>query len=273
MPKITIDNRSITVDDGATILEAARQLGIEIPTLCHYENIKPCTTCMVCVVKVEGFARLLPSCSTKAVDGMVIESESDEVYEARKLALELLLGEHLGDCEAPCESVCPASLNIPKMLRAISGGDKKAAIEAIRKSLPLAAVLGRVCPAPCEKACRRKDKDEAINIRTIHGATAEDDMKSAPYIPVVAPHTGKKVAIIGAGAAGLSTAFFLLEKGHTCHIFDSEKHAGGQLLKLPEDKLPPAVLEREASLLKLMGANFHPGVTVGKEPTLASLRK
>jgi NADH dehydrogenase/NADH:ubiquinone oxidoreductase subunit G len=105
MPRLRIDNRDVEVPEGATILEAARRAGIAIPTLCHLEGLPPSTSCMVCVVKVRRPDRLVPSCGAPAEDGMVVESETDEVREARRDALELLLSDHLGDCEAPCRAI------------------------------------------------------------------------------------------------------------------------------------------------------------------------
>ena len=133
MPNLRIDNRPVEVPPGATLLDAARRLGIEIPALCFLEGCTPSTSCMVCVVKVRnggaaGDGRLVPSCAARAEDGMQVESETPEVHEARRTALELLLSDHPGDCIAPCQSTCPAHLNIPLMLRQTAGGDLAAHI-------------------------------------------------------------------------------------------------------------------------------------------------
>jgi len=101
MTKLTIDNREVEVADGSTILDAAGKLGIDIPTLCFLKDCKPSTSCMVCVVQVEGFASLVPACATVATDGMKVRSDCEQVHEARKAALELLLSDHLGDCLGP----------------------------------------------------------------------------------------------------------------------------------------------------------------------------
>ena len=108
MPKLTIDNREVQVADGATILDAAGKLGIDIPTLCFMKGCEPSTSCMVCVVEVEGLASLVPSCATVATEGMKVRSDCDHVREARKAALELLLSDHVGDCLGPCHTICPA---------------------------------------------------------------------------------------------------------------------------------------------------------------------
>src|SRR4030066_2193424 len=98
MPKLTIDNREVEVAEGATILEAAEKLGIKIPTMCFLKGYKPSTSCMVCVVKVNGMEQLVPSCGAIAEDGMQVESSTEEVRCARTAALELLLSDHVGDC-------------------------------------------------------------------------------------------------------------------------------------------------------------------------------
>ena len=113
MPTLTIDERRVEVDSGATLLEAAQKLGIAIPTLCFLAGCSPSTSCLVCLVKVRGNGRLVPSCATVAVEGMVIESESTEVHQARCAALELLLSDHLGDCLAPVSSDAPPEWTSP----------------------------------------------------------------------------------------------------------------------------------------------------------------
>ncbi|MBI1928394.1 (2Fe-2S)-binding protein [Candidatus Poribacteria bacterium] len=115
MPKLTIDTHHVEVSAGSTILHAARKLGLDIPTLCFREGYRAGTSCMACVVKANG--RIVPSCATLAVGGMTVESETDDVHEARRVAMELLLNDHLGDCIAPCHSACPAQMNIPLMIR------------------------------------------------------------------------------------------------------------------------------------------------------------
>lgn len=157
MPKLTIDKHEVEVAPGATILDAARRLHIEIPTLCYLDGCTPGTSCMVCLVKVKNPDRFLPSCGMRAEDGMEVESETDEVREARRQALELLLSDHPGDCIGPCQSICPARMDIPRMIRQAAAGDFAAAAATARATLVLPATLGRVCPAPCEKGCRRAD--------------------------------------------------------------------------------------------------------------------
>jgi len=165
VPHLTIDDRPVDVAEGATVLDAARTLGIDIPTLCFLAGREPQTSCMVCLVRVDGAERLVPACATAARDGMRVESETDDVRHARRTALELLLGDHLGDCVAPCQAVCPVHMQIPRTIRRIAvgktgeGGDVQACAD---------------CAAPCEKACRRAVKDHAVAIRLLVRHAAAD---------------------------------------------------------------------------------------------------
>ena len=123
MAKITIDGQGIEVPEGSTVLEAAQKLGIEIPTLCNLEDIEPRTSCMVCLVKDLETDEFVPACGTVAFDGAEYESQTNELADLRREALELLLGDHLGDCEAPCRLVHPAWLDLPRMIHLIEAGD------------------------------------------------------------------------------------------------------------------------------------------------------
>ena len=164
MPKLRIDNREVEAESGSTILDAAEKLGIEIPTMCFLKDCKPSTSCMVCVVKVVGLDYFVPACGAVAKEGMRVESNSQEVLQARRMALELLLSDHVGDCMGPCQVTCPANMNIPLMIRQISQGRLLDAIATVKKDIALPAVLGRICPAPCERACRRALYDDAVSI-------------------------------------------------------------------------------------------------------------
>ena len=196
MPKLTIDQRDVEVPQGATILEAARQLGIEVPTLCFLKEVSPSTSCLACVVRVNGGDRLVPSCATLAADGMQVESETDEIHDIRRSALELLLSEHLGDCLAPCYFGCPANMDIPTMLRQIASGQLREASATVKRDIALPGVLGRICPAPCEKTCRRRPADGAVPICRLKRFVADADTAAEKfYKPSRAPSSGKRVAI------------------------------------------------------------------------------
>jgi ferredoxin len=247
MPKLTIDGRQIEVTPGATVLAAARQLGIAIPTLCYREGCDVATSCLVCVVKINGNARLAPACGTAVADGMIVESETAEVHTARRTALELLLSDHLGDCLAPCFFACPAEMDIPTMLRQIAAGDLRGAIATVKHDIALPTVLGRVCPAPCEKACRRRGLDGAVAICLLKRFVADVDLASAdPYLPSCKPATGKTIAVLGGGPTGLSAAYYLAQAGHACTIIDENAELGGRLWKeTTAENLARDVLRRE----------------------------
>lgn len=102
MINITIDGKPVSVENDATILDAAQSVGIDIPTLCHHKGIAPCVSCFVCAVKVDGRENFVPSCATAAVDGMVVDTCSEEVMNCRRNALDLLLSTHAGVCEMSC---------------------------------------------------------------------------------------------------------------------------------------------------------------------------
>ncbi len=189
MPHLTIDNKPVEVPEGATILDAARKLGIDIPTMCFLASCKPSASCMVCVVQVrmsnhQEQGRLLPSCATKAVDGMIVLSENNYVHQARRTALELLLSDHVGDCMAPCQLACPAKINIPLFLRHIAAGRIADAQAVLQQSANLReiALLCQSCPAPCKKACRRNQHDSPLAIpELIHIVTDITIVKQKGY--------------------------------------------------------------------------------------------
>jgi NADPH-dependent glutamate synthase beta subunit-like oxidoreductase len=110
---------------------------------------------MVCLVKDNKTEALVPSCAMQVTNGMDITASDQEVMIARRQALELLLSDHVGDCEAPCSLACPAGMNIPLMNRLIGEGRFTEALNVVKEDIALPYVLGYICPAPCEKACRR----------------------------------------------------------------------------------------------------------------------
>ena len=115
MPRLTVDKREIEVAKGATILDAAAKVGIVIPTMCFREGLEPFTSCMLCVVKVHNQDGLVPACGTLAEDSMSVQTDTEEIRQARRTALELLLSDHVGDCIGPCQVACPAKMNILAM--------------------------------------------------------------------------------------------------------------------------------------------------------------
>ena len=275
MPKLFIDNREVEVDNGATILDAAGKLGIEIPTMCFLKDYKPSTSCMVCVVKVNGLDNLVPACGTVAKDGMRVETNSQEVRQARKAALELLLSDHVGDCLGPCQVICPARMNIPLMIRQIAAGKFRDAIATVKKDIALPAVLGRICPKPCERGCRRAVFDEAVSICLLKRYVADIDLQSAnPYLPTCKPTQDKRVAVVGAGPAGLAAAYYLQQAGFCCTVFDEHKQPGGMLrYGVSQQELPRNVLDKEIALIEKLGVKFQNRTQVGIALSMNDLRR
>ncbi len=266
MPKIKINDIEVNVPEGVSVLSAARMKGIDIPSICFREGKPHFTSCMICMVKDRKTGKLFPSCSVNAVEGMEVITRDDEVVESRRMALELLLSEHVGDCEAPCQITCPAHMDIPLMNRLLAEGKFSEALEVVKQDIALPAVFGRICPAPCEGACRRKQVDSAVSICLLKRYAGDHDLEGAtPFLPEKAPSTGKKIAVIGGGPAGLSAAYYLQQRGHQCEIYDRRKFAGGKLwLEVEKGKLPEEVLAREVGIIHDLGAAFHQEVSVDK---------
>jgi len=254
MLKLTIDNKTVEVPAGTSVWQAAKAAGIDIPTMCYIEGSEHFTSCMVCLVKDGASGKLYASCSTPAEEGQVVVTNDQETHEARVAALELLLSEHVGDCEAPCQLVCPAHMNIPLMNRLIGAGDFAGALKVVKRDIAIPSILGQICPAPCEAGCRRKQVDEAVSICLLKRVSGEEDLNcDTPYRPEIAAPTGKRVAIIGSGPAGLSAAWYLRIGGHQVTIFEKDGRAGGDLLKIAGDVLSGEMMEKEIACILSSG--------------------
>ena len=275
MLTLQINKKSITVPPETTVLKAANQLGFSIPTMCYAEGLPHNTSCMICVVEEMRTGKLLPACSARVEEGMVIETENDRIREFRKDALDLLLSEHVGDCTAPCQRICPAYMNIPLMIRQIQQKDWPAAIRTVKKEIALPAVLGRICPAPCENGCTRKQHDEPLSICLLKRMVADIDLESkSPFKPDCLPPSGKKVAIVGAGPAGLSAAYYLAQLGHACTIFDKNERPGGNLYyAVPQERLDRDVLDAEIERIAELGVTFTMRTSLGSDIRLDELRQ
>ncbi len=179
------------------------------------------------------------------------------------------------DCLAPCRQKCPGSINIPQYIEYISQGDYANAILTIKERIPLLLVCGRVCPRPCESECRRNHVDEPVAINMLKRFVADWEMNSGQRIPIpCAADTGKKVAVIGGGPAGLSCAYFLRRLGHSPTIFESLPELGGQLrYGIPEYRLPKKVLDWEIQGILDLGVDVYTQQAFGKDFTLESLEQ
>lgn len=273
MLNLTINGKNITVEEGTTILQAAKDNGIYIPTLCYDDAVKVYGACGLCVVEAEGIPKLLRSCSAKCSEGMVVNTESKRVVQSRKIAMELLMSAHDGDCVAPCQLNCPARTDCQGYVGLIANGEYEAALKLIKNKVSLPASIGRVCPHPCETACRRGKVDEAINIAQLKAFAADMDLNSDSYLPEKNAPTGKKIAIIGGGPAGLTAAYRLAISGHEVTVYDMMEKMGGMLrYGIPQYRLPKEVLNKEIAIIEKLGVKMINGVKLGKDFTVASLK-
>jgi NADPH-dependent glutamate synthase beta subunit-like oxidoreductase/ferredoxin len=267
MVEIKIDGISLKVPRETTVIEAARLAGIGIPSMCYKNGHQNHPSCMICLVKDIKSGNLFPSCAMRVSGNMEISTRDEDVINARKDALELLMSDHVGDCEAPCRMACPAFMDIPLMNRLIAGGGFAKALEIVKQEIALPFILGYICPAPCEKVCRRAQVDEAVSICQLKKFTAAKDAgNETAFLPSKKAKTGKRVAIVGSGPAGLSCAFYLLRHGHECVLFDKNEKAGGTLRYAVLDKeLPVSVLDHEIGLIQSYGAEFRLNFSITKE--------
>ena len=265
--KITINGKECLGNKGETVLNIAAKNGIEIPNLCYNGQLKLYGACGLCLVEGEGMPKLMRACATVAADGMVLSTETPRVKKARKIALELIMSDHEGDCVAPCSLNCPAHTDIQGYLKAIANGDDREAVRIIKEKIPIPASIGRVCPHPCESHCRRRLVEEPLSVAYLKAFAADNDLASDdPYTAVCEEATGKKVAIIGGGPAGLTAAYYLRLSGHDVTIYEAMPEAGGMLrYGIPEYRLPKAVLAKEVAAIEKLGVEIKINVKVGKD--------
>ncbi len=341
---LSINGREITVEDGTSILEAAKQGNIYIPSLCYIKGLSPLPSvlpdmaCRLCLVETDGEIKL--SCSTPATAGMNLTTESPRIQELRRRSLtdilrrfpsvELMEWGHNGSelqravkhiglnelspaidrklpiredspffirdnnlcilCQRcvracheiqfnhaieysyPCMKACPAGIDIPRYIKAIGHGQPGTALAVIREKVPFPGVLGRVCIHPCEQACQRgKEVDDPLQIRFLKRFAADHGGEAWKAKAKHLPPTGKKVAVAGAGPAGLTAACYLAKLGHEVTVFESQPRAGGMmLLGIPEYRLPRDVLEAEIQDITDAGVEIRLNSPVTELETLFS---
>ena len=177
------------------------------------------------------------------------------------------------DALAPCRQTCPAEIDIPQYISLIKKGDFEGAVHTIRERNPLLLTCGRICPHPCEDFCRRGIEDEAVSINQLKRFVADLEMHSGRRYPVsCAPSTGKHVAVIGGGPAGLSCAYFLRRLGHAVSIYEAMPELGGMLrYGIPEYRLPKQVLDWEIEGILNLGIESHTDTKFGRDFDLDTL--
>jgi len=188
-----------------------------------------------------------------------------------------------GVCEelalSPCENSCPLHMNIPRFLQLYKEDRLEEAFLSVILDNPLPSSTGRVCQHPCDSRCRRQTLDQSVNMREVHRFIADSIFSSDKYEPMIKAivsrkleASGRKIAVVGAGPAGLSAAFYLSMLGHDVTVYDSKSEAGGMLrFALPEYRLPKAILRQEIELIERLGVKFIFNTRVGTDIALNDL--
>jgi NADPH-dependent glutamate synthase beta subunit-like oxidoreductase len=177
------------------------------------------------------------------------------------------------DCTTPCQRACPAGINICEYNRQITLGDYSRAVQVIKERNPFPTVIGRICPRPCEQECRRKFIDEPVAINFLKRFVAEyEKEKGQRVLPSKAPDTGRKIAVVGGGVEGLSTAFFAARLGHEITVFEATSQLGGLLRSaIARYRLPQDILNWDIDGILEMGVEVQTQKVLGKDFTIDSL--
>ncbi len=270
-----INGNEVVAEEGLTLLEIAKRAGITIPTLCHIEGKPSTVPCGICVVEVEGEETLVRSCVTLGRSGMSIQTESKAVVQERQEKLALLSKNHFGDCKAPCNLTCPGQINVQGYIAHVAKGEYEEALRVIMDRNPVPFSVGRVCPRFCETRCRRILIDEPVSINHLKRFVADWCMKNEIdlKIPKDKP-TGKRIAVIGGGPAGLTAAWFLTKKGHDVTIFEAAPKLGGNLrYGFPDYKIPKEIVDYEVNSILRMGINVRLSQRWGTDFNLQDLKE
>ncbi len=269
-------------------------LAVSFLHICHSQSCGKCVPCRIGLKRLEEMiSDVLNGRADMETIGQ-IESTAESIYlssdcaigqEAARMVLKGVRGfrddfvEHIqhGRCMAmqnqpvPCVALCPAHVDIPGYIALIHAGRYADAVRLIRKDNPLPAVCGMICEHPCETRCRRTMVDNPINIRGLKRYAVEH-AEEVP-VPKCMPSTGKKIAVIGGGPAGLSAAYYLTIMGHDVTIYEQRKKLGGMLrYGIPAYRLPREVLDREINGLLAAGIHVKTEVSIGTDISVAELR-
>ncbi|NJE26668.1 FAD-dependent oxidoreductase [Thermococcus sp. MV5] len=272
MVKVIINGKEMEVPDDKTLLKILREKGEHIPGMCYDDEIEPYGSCRLCLVETPR--GLTTSCTLKPMEGLAIETLNDTIVEMRRTALELMLSDHYGDCIGPCQKGCPAHSDVQGYLALIAMGKYHEAVKLMKEKYILPAVLGRVCPAFCEDECRRNLVEEPLAIRQLKRYAADYDLEHGPWMPEIPPSTGKKVAVVGGGPAGLACAYYLRTMGHDVTIFEAMPKLGGMMrYGIPPYRLPRDVLDKDIATVIGTGIEVKTSCALGKDVTLEELRE
>ncbi|MGI9134726.1 MAG: FAD-dependent oxidoreductase, partial [Rhodoferax sp.] len=161
------------------------------------------------------------------------------------------------ETQVPCKSTCPAGIDVPRYVQLVGLGKYSEATAVVREKLPFPGILGRACFSPCESACRRKHLDDALSIRSLKRIAADNDTGLWRNLSTQRAPSGRRAAIIGAGPAGLTAAYYLAKKGHAVTLFDALPAAGGMArYGIPSYRVPIAVIDQEVAEVERLGVRF-----------------
>jgi formate dehydrogenase major subunit len=270
MVKINVDGQEYDVDPTKTVFEIADECGTPIPCLCGIDGFDDCG---LCDVEVLGDG-ILNAHQCFPIAGMTIATQSTALSVRRQQRLKTLLSlKHVNCSVPPCQTACPAHVDIQSYLYYIAKKDYLKAIETIKKTLPMPLSIGRVCPAFCEAKCQRNLVDGPIAIRQLKRYAADLDLKAIEaYTPARKNDKNKHIAIVGGGPGGLSCGYYLSNEGYDVTVFESMSKAGGWLrYGIPEYRLPKDILDKEIELLCRNGMTIKTEQTLGKDWTLSQL--
>ena len=242
-----------------------------------------CVACGQCVENCQLNAVRLGQklCDRPANEGRPADTPRDTLWSSKRYNADYRLNrtDVMPEGTAPCKSACPAHVPVQGYIKLASEGRYAEALELIKKELPFPAVCGRICNKKCEEACTPGEMDAPVAIDEIKKFIAEQELKADKrYVPKMVNQIGKpypeKIAVIGAGPAGLSCAYYLALKGYPVTVYEKEQEPGGMLtLGIPSFRLEKDVIRSEIDILRELGVGFKTGVEVGKDVTLDDLRK
>ena len=263
--------------------------------ICHSQSCGKCVPCRIGLGQLEKLIEHVLNGSATMETLSVIEQTAEAIYysadcaigsEAARMVLKGIRGfrddyeEHIehGRClglqnqPVPCVSLCPAHVDVPAYIALVHEGRYSDAAQIIRKDNPMPFVCGLICEHPCEVRCRRTMVDDPINIRGLKRYACEHE-ETIPA-PKCAEATGKKVAVIGGGPAGLSAAYYLSLMGHSVTVYEQRKQLGGMLrYGIPAYRLPREKLDREIEGMKQAGFKTKTDIAIGRDITLEELSK
>lgn len=268
---ISVDGRTITVREGASLLTCLLENGMDVPNLCYLPELEAYGGCGLCLVEIAGMNKPARACAVTPWEGMEVQTTSPRIEESRSMNLGMLLSDHRGDCRPPCHLACPANQDCQAYIGMIADGQFDEAFRRIMEDNPLPGSIGRVCPHPCEDACRRKLLEGPLSLMQLKRFAEE--ASGARFVPETEPETGKTVAVIGAGPAGLAAAYFLARKGYKVTVYEQMPLPGGMLrYGIPAYRLSKDVVDREVDRIKDLGVTFRFDTKLGKDITLQTLR-